>query len=235
MNALIEIDHHSDVEPVYRFDQLSDGAKRTARDNHRDDDVSHDWWNFIYEEATKIADMMGFYIDVSRGRVGIRFSGFWNQGDGAHFTGSWSPPDDLSLALGKVMAHATSDEQLHDICFNLMLAAEDLQRCGYQDLSVSIRHNGSSYCHEHGVSFDFNWDDSADDYMNDIQIAVRDALRAHYDDDSCMEAIITASRSFMRWIYRQLEEEHDYLTSDGVIDERLADSDMLFDEDGNDA
>ena len=49
--------------------------------------------------------------------------------------------------------------------------------------------------------------------------------------DTWHEDVKDALRSFMRWIYKQLNEEHDYLTSDEAIDEALADK--MFDEDGN--
>ena len=40
-------------------------------------------------------------------------------------------------------------------------------------------------------------------------------------------------RSFADWIYKQLEDEDDWLNSDECIDERLNESDDEFDEDGS--
>ena len=52
-----------------------------------------------------------------------------------------------------------------------------------------------------------------------------------WDDRIATEVqIATLMRDFANWIYKNLEAEYDYLTSDEFIDERLADD--LFDEDG---
>ena len=44
------------------------------------------------------------------------------------------------------------------------------------------------------------------------------------------QTLLTLMRRFADWIYKSLENEHDYLTSDEVVTESLAD--LLFDEDG---
>jgi hypothetical protein len=47
------------------------------------------------------------------------------------------------------------------------------------------------------------------------------------------EDIVTeALRDLARWLYRQLEREYEHLTSDAVVDEALAASDLSFLEDG---
>jgi len=46
------------------------------------------------------------------------------------------------------------------------------------------------------------------------------------------EAITRLLRDLARWLYRQLEQECDYQTSDTVIDEAIAANDYSFTEDG---
>lgn len=39
-------------------------------------------------------------------------------------------------------------------------------------------------------------------------------------------------RRFMDWVYRQLEAEHEYLTSDECVDDEIRGGDWTFTEDG---
>jgi hypothetical protein len=68
---------------VYQYDELSDEAKEKAREKLRDVNVEYDkWWDFVYGYWTEKLEAIGFED------IDIRFSGFWNQGDGASFTGN---------------------------------------------------------------------------------------------------------------------------------------------------
>jgi hypothetical protein len=47
------------------------------------------------------------------------------------------------------------------------------------------------------------------------------------------ESIVTdALRDLANWLYRQLEQEYDYLTSDEAVDETLIANDYTFTEEG---
>jgi len=54
------------TKTVYRFHELSDGAKARAIDELYDINVNYEWWDFVYDEATRL----GFIItgfDICRG------------------------------------------------------------------------------------------------------------------------------------------------------------------------
>lgn len=46
------------------------------------------------------------------------------------------------------------------------------------------------------------------------------------------ESVIEALRDLARWLYRQLEREYDYLSSDEVVDEVIAANGYTFTETG---
>jgi hypothetical protein len=46
------------------------------------------------------------------------------------------------------------------------------------------------------------------------------------------EELAEALRAFMKWIYRQLEREYDYLTSDEAIAESIIANEYEFTEEG---
>jgi hypothetical protein len=46
------------------------------------------------------------------------------------------------------------------------------------------------------------------------------------------DALIEALRDLARWLYRQLEREYEYQTSDAVVDEAIIANDYTFTETG---
>jgi len=77
---------------VYRLDELPDGAKDRARAWYREGGFDYDWYDAVYEDFQRIAEILGIRLKTRVCRlVGGRtredpciwFSGFWSQGDGA--------------------------------------------------------------------------------------------------------------------------------------------------------
>ena len=50
--------------------------------------------------------------------------------------------------------------------------------------------------------------------------------------DDAEAAVIEAMRDLARWLYRQIELEYDYRTSDPVVDETIAVNDWTFTKSG---
>lgn len=49
---------------VYEFKELSDKAKAQALESHYHDNVSHDWWEYTYEDAGSVGlKITGFELD----------------------------------------------------------------------------------------------------------------------------------------------------------------------------
>lgn len=72
---------------LYEYKELSDKAKEKARAWYNEFNPDYDWWEPVYEDAKAFAEFLG--IEIER----INFSGFWSQGDGACFTGTFRPED----------------------------------------------------------------------------------------------------------------------------------------------
>jgi hypothetical protein len=187
---------------TYSFGELSEKAQERAIEKERLHGLDYDWWDFVYEDAKTIGALMGIDID------NIYFSGFWSQGDGACFEGSYSYKKG---ALKAVKEHAPQDTDLHEI-------AEDLQRIqrrNFYQLTASVRHSG--HYHHSGCTSVLVDRDS-----NNYQAMTDDA-----DDD-----IKDNLRYFMDWIYKRLEDAHEGLTSDEYIRESLSESDAEYLETG---
>ena len=194
---------------VYLFNELSDEAKKNAREWYRHGCLNYEWWDCVYDDAKTIASLFGLSIDE------IRFSGFWSQGDGASFTGSYNYKKG---GLKAVMSYAPNDEWLHAIVKKL----QDLQRKHFYRLGASIRQSGL-YVHEKSMSIDMTY--KGDGFWR------ADGISADNWQDAEKE-LTEIMRDYARLIYRMLEREYEFITSDENIDESLIVNEYEFTENG---
>lgn len=177
---------------IYTFDELTDDGKQSAIDKYREHNLDYEWWDHTFDDAKTIGGLMGIDID------NIYFSGFANQGDGACFEG------DYSYKVGSVKAvksYAPLDKTLHQIAIDL----SKVQRPSFYQLSASVKHSGH-YHHELCTQIDV-CDDSLD--------------YAYPVSEDQIEGVKEGLRDFMCWIYKQLENESDYMQSEKTITEAL--------------
>lgn len=185
---------------VYNFDELSDEAKETARSWFREgDDFSFHAENVI-DAAKEIAKLMGINIK------NIYYTGFYSQGDGACFEGTYIYK---AGSIKAVREYAPLDRELHNIVVDLWKA----QRPAFYRLEAHVKHRGH-YQHS-GCT----------------EIEVYNTEHPHSDVPQ-EEDIKDALRSFMDWIYSQLDKENDYQNSDEVTDENILANEYTFTESG---
>jgi hypothetical protein len=204
------------------FDELDESAKDKARDKIRYDGVQDDWWDTVYEDAVRMGALLGVNISstqqkTSKGRTytttDISFSGFCSQGDGASFVGNYRFAPDALLKIQE----ETTDEELIRIAQELLLLQLGRRMKSLEPFSATISTSSSNYSHSGTMRVDVNSEDE-----NDEHDEVSDSL----EDD-----VTQLMRDFADWIYKNLETEHDYLTSDECIDQYLAEE--KFDADGD--
>lgn len=138
----------------------------------------------------------------------IWFSGFWSQGDGAAWEGVYSY---RKSAAAKLRAYAPKDKTLHRIAETLQAA----QRQNFYQLSAEVTHRGNYY---HAFS---------------MAVAVTRESAAAFEITGDAETVVTdALRDLANWLFRQLEQEYEYLTSDEVVDKTLVVGGYTFTEEG---
>lgn len=194
---------------LYTFDELSEEAKEKAISDNRDINVGDDYWyECIYEDAKTIASLMGITIER------IYFRGFWSQGDGACFEGYYSYEKG---GVKKVKEHAPKDEELHRIAKEL----QNIQKRYFYGIHAKVRQSGH-YMHERCTNFtiEFNEHPNGGYWENTIEA-----------ENELAETL----RDFMKWIYKALEAEYNYQTSDEQIAEYLEGNQIEFLEDGSQA
>lgn len=165
--------------------------------------------NKLAQFASEMFDV-DFVIDDAKtiGRLfdldisNIYYSGFSSQGDGACLEGTYSYRRN---ALREVTTYAPQDTELHRIVRSL----QDVQRRNFYRLTANLRHCNAHYYHEMTVAIDV---DDASEWDTEV---LKNALR-----------------DYMRWIYRRLESEYEYATSEEAITEMAEANDYRFREDG---
>ena len=201
-------------QTVFKFSELSDSAKETAREWwRRDQDFDLD---YTIDDAATVADLFGLDIRKKTVRLmggktrqdpAIFWSGFWSQGDGASFEGAYAY---CTGALDAVKNYAPQDAALHAIVRRL----QKVQARNFYRLEADITQSGR-YVHEMTMRFDVSRTD--------------DRPVSEYDEEELSDCL----RDFARWIYRALETEYEYQSSEEVTDELIESYGCTFDEDGN--
>ncbi|MCA0851234.1 antitoxin of toxin-antitoxin stability system [Salipiger thiooxidans] len=202
---------------VYRLEELSDAARDKARAWYREVGFDDDWYDAIYEDFQRIAEILGLNLKTRTVRLmggGTRrepciwFRGFWNQGDGACFETFYAY---RKGAPRRIREYAPQDTELHRIAD----ALQAVQRRNFYQLRAEATHRGHYY-HEYCMAISVERDNpSWQDMTADAE-----------------EGVIEALRDLARWLFRQLEREYDYLSSDDVVDEAIIANGYTFTEAG---
>lgn len=207
---------------VFKYSELSDSAKSTARDWYRSASCGDNFFaESVCDDAATIGAIMG--IDLCQTRKTkldgspiytptIYYSGFSNQGDGACFESTYRYKKGALSALRKhISGESKGDRELLRICKEL----QDIQRKYFYRLQASTKHSGHYYhsgCMRVSV-----------DYVGDY---------AERETDKGEDEITQALRDFADWIYDQLESAYDWENSDENVAEVITINEYDFTEDG---
>jgi hypothetical protein len=200
---------------VYDYSELSDEAKEKARDWYRTRWAhDSDWGESVLSDFTEAIRALGF--DPASGNPNIRprpsgiyYSGFSSQGDGACFEGSWSAVDCKPAKVKALIEDRPKDLELVRIAVELSMLAT-----AYPNACASLTHRGRYY-HEMTVDVDFDPNDGNGE-----------------PDNEHTEEFTELARGLMRYLYRRLESEYEYLNSDEVVAESLEVNGYEFTADG---
>lgn len=205
---------HTIQQTVYRYSELSPSAQEKARNWWREGfaEDGYDWWDCTVGDAVRMGELLGIEFDKRHGsnhQPAIFFSGFCSQGDGACFNGSYRY---RRGALANMRSEAPQDKELHRIATVL----QNVQRRHFYGISAVVSDGAGSNYHSHEMTRRIDVEDRNGDSI----------------DDASEETVKEALRDFMRWIYRQLESEWDYLNSDEQVAENIEANEYEFTEDG---
>lgn len=197
---------------VYKFDELSDDAKERARQWWHEQGLDYDWWDSVYDDAMNIGKLLGIDLDCKPKNnpkapniPAIFFDGFYTQGCGACFSGSYKYAKGAAKAL---KAYAPQDAELIRIAKGL----QQWQRRHFYKIEATCTAN--------------------DRYMTTRCEVFSDRNIYNELDAGTQECVAELLTDFAHWIYRRLEAEYDYLNSDEQVDESIRLNEYEFTEEG---
>jgi len=200
---------------LYEFAELKDDAKGKALKELYDINVSHDWYDFIYDDFVSIAKTIG--ISVNRKR--IYFQGFYSQGDGSAFEASVSLPDLLNGIAGQNWkTHAPQLElnlSMPEIDRRLLKLLQDNKIDCYGE----IRQPGRAYSVSAVLVRDFPNNFRRYAHVNQ-QL---DRVEMWLDD---------VGDTINYHLYKSLQDEYEYQTSEQAIIETIEAGEYSFTADG---
>ena len=201
------------MEATHPWHKLPESVKSSILDKHRYWNVDDlEWWDSVYDGFKEDMKAIGIRVDK------MYFSGFSSQGDGACFEGSVSNWELFLKSLG----------------YTDPMLVRHLD----QHADFSVRHRGHYY-HENCTSFTTDLPLPNDlyeteenfvelyGYGEELRDAALIATLSQYDGDKLEAQFTEVFKDHMRDLYRRLEEEYEYLTSDEVVLESLEVNDML--------
>lgn len=203
--------------PVYTLDELSESAREKARDWYSECGPEYDWYSDTYDNFTLICNILGVKLRTRtvatpggrhRDKACIWFSGFCSQGDGACFEGHYRY---LPQAARNIREHAPHDEELHRIADEL----QAVQLRHFWQLQADIQHRGRYY-HE---------------YSMDITVTRHGSVAQEVTKDTAT-ALSEALYDLAHWLYCQLQNQYDWLTSPAAVDEAILANEYTFTDAG---
>jgi hypothetical protein len=214
---------------AYKYEELEGRAKEKAHAKLTEWATDYEWWDSIYTDAKEDGAEKGFEIDD------IRFSGFWSQGDGAHWTGRINVQTFIEANLDERSAWYGEDVILLE-----------LWKEGWVDRYIQIHNRNYRYSHSGGMSIGdypdnalYGIDEDDDAVLNEgvMQGANVYQLSRSLNDyetrinEWCDEAL-TQARAFADDIYKKLEKEYDHYVSEESLIEFASANEYLFNEKG---
>lgn len=219
----------SEEERTYSFDELSPEAKKKALENNRDINIDYTGW-----EDTTIDDFKEEVKEDGINDLEVSYTGFHSQGDGASFTSEDIDTRKLFNAVGIKSSDAlnmeTEDERArgeNKDLYDLMDTMEDIgqlerNRIKPEEIRVTVERIPSRHYHENTVRSNVEiWDEpdgweEPPNFTSELEDKVTDYIRG-----------------LCRKLYRYLEEDYEYQTSDEAVRETIEANDYKFDERGN--
>lgn len=196
-----------------RWLALSEERRDTLLEKYRNTNVEDvEWWDSVYEQFDEQMAEVGIYVNrETHGRQGLQrlciyFSGFWSQGDGACFEGHVDDWHKFLIAAGEpnlAELYLKLDQNLH---LSWCQSGHYYHSCCTSfasDLAAENPHDEEDDPFMHGV-----WKTLFEDGM----------LFERHEDD-----FIAYVRGLMDELYKDLEKEYEYLTSDETVVEYILD------------
>jgi len=188
---------------LFKINELSKEAQEHAYQTWLNTDAGEYDNGIMKDDITELGGCIGINIEK------VLYSGFYSQGDGACFEGTYSYKSDWKNDLE---CYAPLDETMFTL-------GEELEKVykKYGLVEVTVSHTGRYY-HENSVDIECEYDndDDAEDEKRFIALGEIDYLL----------------KDFMKHTYKLLQQDYEYQTSKDYFIETSLDNDYEYRENG---
>lgn len=183
--------------------------------------IGEDWYDHVYDWMKEQGKEKGFEVDD------IEFTGFYSQGDGARWKGSI----DVHKWLQGEKYLKTKPEWM---IYGELVRVHEME-------VAHVRWDSSRYCHENTMSVYIDWEDIGWDGLAEGEVPEGVFKGLKLDDahkiiephaQTIEDTLLEAARDFAKEIYRALEKEYEYQTSEECFIEWAEANEIKFDEEG---
>jgi hypothetical protein len=201
---------------LYAFRELDEKAKEKALTAWHDLNLFDDWWDYTYDDFITICGLLGITAD----KKSIHFEGFYSQGDGSSFNAEV----DFTILLKGVQSRAWRG-YAPKLDFEFGWPGIDkrvlaLVERGKIDMNARIISRTRGY----GVVVDLGV------YPAFHPVKNYDLIYAELDE---LEKWLNGVAQILnRFLFKQLQDNYDYLISDEAIAETIEANEYAFTADG---
>jgi len=204
---------------LYSFEELDEKAKQKALQAYHDLNTDYNWWDFIYDDFVTVCQYLGISVDKKT----IHFEGFYSQGDGSSFG---AEVDFVKLLNG--IENESWREYAPKQEFGFTLPGIDKRVLTLvKDSKIELAARIMSRKRGYGVVVDLGLDYSGETAKNhDLIYGELDKLEKWFDG---------VADNLNVFLYRSLQNEYEYQTTDEAIAESIEANDYCFTVDGKKA
>ena len=149
----------------------------------------------------------------------IYFSGFYHQGSGSSFSGRWRA---WEMNPDKLKSECPTDSELHRI-------SNVLVECANEDGEMWADINAKR---DTWINVDVHDGETIEEKLNELEYESNEYRLLLQSCEQLSDSVVEALRDFNHWLYRQLQNEYEYLTSDEQVEDSIRANEYEFTEDG---
>ena len=200
---------------LYEFAELDDKGKKKALSELCDINVDYDWYESIFYDFQAIVRTLGITLTTNN----IHFSGFYSQGDGSAFKASVNLPELLAGVKNENWKRYAPLLELDLPVYEADKHLIKLIKNEGIDISPQIIQPTRSYYVRAEMNFQFPYNNHRFDRIEAELGKLEEWLQAVAD-------------KLNRYLYKSLQDDYEYQTSDKAIIEAIEANEYHFTADG---
>jgi hypothetical protein len=204
---------------LYSFNQLDKQAKQKALTTYQDLNVGFDWWNDEFDDFIELCSYMGIAVN----KDSIKFRGFYSQGDGSGFSALVDMPKLVTAIANQLWKDYAPMQEFIFIVPHVDRRVMALVAHGLLPSEPQIISRSRQY----GVVTDLGISEVIKDGKTHDNI--------FEELDKLEEWLRSVADILNRHLYKSLENQYEFLTSDTAIKESILTNEYLFTADGRSA